>query len=653
MNPKFERLRKKPTGRNRRNRRQLGGTIKEWGGYAAAHHLGTKSKHDADVLVQRDWVLAQKARELGVSVKDLDDKIPVEEDLAKAGMPSSREDQARMGGKVEEHKDLKGLLGNSGLILSLAKVGAAGNREWQDLEGGPWVSRMMQHKSERSCYITGNRHHLKKGKNALQVMLARLPPWVAFEISKDLMADPTALREKVVELARNFSDRYDVDVLGAVVHRESEHDLHVHLIFSRTREVTIRKKAPARLIAARRKIACDRIRKILKRAGKPHPNKIVSELLEKRIARGRVQPLDTDEVIIENRRYEVEPDESADGEEPPIGHRRCLGHAYRSKLEIWRAAAPEDRDAIAEQKDGNPLNPWSFRGGLIEPQSHGKSLEDIWWDLWTAGEWQRVCIEGSGKETLDRVAARGVAMAKDYLRFGSTVATTVERLAAEKNELQRRLERFEAQGSGDSVEKGQEELRRLKLQLKKIEERASDLDFENENLRTQVSEKEKHEGILHEVVADLRTKNKNISDQLAEAKRKASRLQSENDRLGMEILDKGTEVLRFQLENERRDEKAQDIEQQNPNVPSLPTDLLEKMNRVLDKVSPSLPGIEIPIVKRLEKVVEEFLASRRMLAAIEKIITDLGELPKGIPSSISKAFGEIKKLLPAKKDLER
>lgn len=652
MNPRFERLRKKSGGRNRRNRRQLGSTVKVWGGFAAAHHLGTKTKHDADVLRQRDWVLAQKARELGVSVKDLDDQVPIEEDLAKVRMPGDRDDSARMGEEVEQ-KDLDGLLGNSGLILSLAKVGRPGDREWKDLEGGPWVSQMMRHKTERSSYVTANRHHVKNGKRALEVMLARLPPWVALEMSSGLLADPSALREKVMDLAQNFSARYNVDVLGAVVHRESEYDLHIHLIFSRTREITIRKKASARLVAERRKIECDKIRTILKQSGKPYPNTIVSELLKEGIARGEIQPLDREEVIVENRRYDVEPDEPADGEEPPVLHRRCLGHAYRSKLEIWRAAAPEDRDAIAAQKDGNPLDPWSFRGGLIEPQSHGKSLEDIWWDLWTAGEWQRVCIEGSGKETLDRVAARGVAMAKDYLRFGSTVATTVERLAAEKKELQRRLEQLEARGSGDSAEKSQEPLRRLKLEFQKVEERASDLDSENANLRTQISEKEKHEGILHEVVADLRKKNKNISEQLAEAQRTASRLRSENDRLGMEILDKGAEVLRFQLENERRDEKAQDIEQQNPNLPSLPTDLLEQMNRVLDKVSTSLPGIEIPIVKRLEKVVEEFLASRRMLAAIGTIITDLGELPRGIPSSVSHAFRELKKLFGMKEDRER
>ena len=81
----------------------------------------------------------------------------------------------------------------------------------------------------------------------LRKIFARLPPWIAVAAGEDLHRNDLDKAVKKVALA--FSRETGMKVLGASVHRETDHDLHVHLIVSKVGRMAIQKKpyAPSSL----------------------------------------------------------------------------------------------------------------------------------------------------------------------------------------------------------------------------------------------------------------------------------------------------------------------------------------------------------------------------------------------------------------------
>ncbi|MEI8309541.1 MAG: hypothetical protein WCH98_02175 [Verrucomicrobiota bacterium] len=482
----------KKTGKALRQSRQadsLSEPVKDLGGYEQAEHLGNKQKHDEDALRQEAWIRRQKAAKLGVSPEDLDESVELADTAALVGFSGSDRDEGII--KRTDWDDCKlrdDVLGTKGLVISMAFVGEPGHRQWEDLEGSGWVLSMMAEKKLRANYYTSSRNPVTNGPKPLQVILARLPPWVGSTVAPTLLEDPLALKKRLVRLCEEFSNRYNVDVVGAVVHRESDYDLHVHLVFSQTRERVRPKKLGVRKMRDEIKKVRDRIRADLRSHGKPATNKAVAavfkEMEESRILTQMLNPVRMTESV----RYERirQPDEKV--------RRSTLGHAFLCKMQTWRAADVADKDAVAAFRDKTPDHPRfdrSFQSRFAGAETRGEVLEDLWWNLWVTDRWRELCLEGLSPEIVERSAAKGREMAKDYLMFGSTVPTLTERLSVEKCKLEehahqqkKKIEELESDLTADAGE-----AEALKKQVVELRAEREQLSAERNQFKTEAAQK--------------------------------------------------------------------------------------------------------------------------------------------------------------------
>ena len=452
--------------RRRRTRQQLSSTVKELGGYNAGDHLAKREKHDRDVLAQHEWHGKERARQFGIHPEDHDSGTGNQ--LAGLKFAGGTSDDAIR--TVNAAMDLNHILGETGIIASLAYVGAPGQRDWCDLEGQAWVSKMMAEKEIRGNYVTTSRAHVENGPRPLEVMIIRLTPWIALEAGKALLSDSMEFKKKILRLAKEFSDRYEVDVVGVVAHRETEHDLHLHLIFSRTREQIRSRAMSQREIARRRKQAMEGIRAEQKVAGRPATNREISRIYSERVKSGAISDLATEAKYIEYQRFK--PRNSSI-------RQNTLGHAFRCKYQIWKAADKDTKSLVAAHGDRSETNPRSFRGRLIKAEERGEDLGDFWWDLWLSERWGEICLDGLPPELAVRASETGREMASRYVRYGSSTATKLERLAVEKNELAN-----EVQGLRNQVN-------HLTADKQEAEARLQCLTTENADLKQTVEQNEK------------------------------------------------------------------------------------------------------------------------------------------------------------------
>jgi hypothetical protein len=420
-----------PRKRNRqiRKAKSLSAPLKSLGGYQQAEHLGDLGKHNADAIQQEEWIRQQEAAKLGVKPEDLEETSSLTGVAEALGFGGSEQDsQILRGEKVDETHLRVNVLGTKGLIMSLAHFGQPGHRQWEQKEGAQWVSAMMAEKKLRGCYTNASRQRITNTTDPLEVIMVRVPPWVGRVVGAELLNQPDSLRAKVLKLCAEFAERYDVDVVGAVVHRESDYDLHVHVVFSKTREKVDERKLGTCAIRERAKQARGEIRAELRANGSPATNAAVSAIFKERKIQQKLETEEEEIVRYERRRG---------------GHgrirRNTLGHAFMCKLQTWRAADPADKDRVAAFRDrpeDHPRFERSFRLRFAKAETEGQVLEDYWWNLWLSSCWEKTCMEGLAATQLEKVAELGKAAAKNYVEVGKTVPTLVERLLADKQKLE-------------------------------------------------------------------------------------------------------------------------------------------------------------------------------------------------------------------------
>ena len=135
-------------------------------------------------------------------------------------------------------------------------------------------------------------------------MIARLAPWAAQQAGVNLLENPESLKNRIVKLAVEFSERYNVDVIAVVAHRETNYDLHLHIIFSETREVVLKKNTSGREAARKKREAIAKIRTDLKRQGKSATNKEVGRVYLDLIQSGALtDPASEPATVVEYRRF--------------------------------------------------------------------------------------------------------------------------------------------------------------------------------------------------------------------------------------------------------------------------------------------------------------------------------------------------------------
>ena len=113
---------------------------------------------------------------------------------------------------------------------------------------------------------------------------------------------------------------------------------------------------------------------------------------------------------------------------------------FAPKYQTWQAAEDDFKPAVAGLKDRPADHPRSFRGRILAAENGGEVLGDFLWDFWVAQRWQEICLEELPEETLQRVEKTGKEMARNYVRYGSTNPTKIERLIIEKKGLEREVQ---------------------------------------------------------------------------------------------------------------------------------------------------------------------------------------------------------------------
>ena len=256
----------------------------------------------------------------------------------------------------------------SGLVFNLGFAGANGHRSWDELGEADWKTHLLEEMKIRSIYRTNDGHEGRATTPPLLCLYARLPPWLAKVVGSVLESKVDIgkfiLRGIVEEFAKAFSDEVGVDVIGIAVHRENDEDLHVHLVFSETREVTQPIKRSGRELKAQVK-------------------QIAEERIAARKASGMSGPSVGRNSVMNEVRKELEAvtkKETVMMREKRSRSWRTLGPSFRGKKALWEISG---RNAdLAAMNDRLPEHPRSFRAVVVDPIMKEEDLGETFLDFW-------------------------------------------------------------------------------------------------------------------------------------------------------------------------------------------------------------------------------------------------------------------------------
>lgn len=299
----------------------------------------------------------------------------------------------------------------SSLVFNLGFVGANGNRSWAELKEADWETHLLAEMKIRKDYKTEDGHSGRATTPPLLCLYSRLPPWLAKVVGSVLESKGEMrkfiLRGIVEQFATAFSAEVEVDVIGIAVHKENDDDLHVHLVFSETREITHPIKISERELNAQ-----------------------VKELAKERIAERKAAGMSGASVGRNKVRQEVRKELEAGTNKETVLMRkkrsrswRTLGPSFRGKKALWEMSG---RNAVlAEMNDRLPEHPRSFRavvvGPVIQGEDLGKTFLDYWAEQWLSEHFKRILDQ----KQHEKVELLGKKAVESYLNWG-TVHPSVE-----------------------------------------------------------------------------------------------------------------------------------------------------------------------------------------------------------------------------------
>lgn len=222
----------------------------------------------------------------------------------------------------------------------------------------------------------------EKMSGQLHKIYARIPPWVAIAAGKDL--NPDDLAKAVEEVAVKFFEETGKRVLAANVHRESEHDLHIHLIYTDIVESEIEvdahpKSSASKILTNQRKLATAN----LQADGIVKPNrKQKQEELERLWQSGELH----DPSAKRKERYykrEILPK----GSRP---HLISMGPSFVSKTNLWEVSGRSEEVADVNEQTGHHF---TFEKRVIEAATReigphvSEGPESVYIDYWLSRAW--------------------------------------------------------------------------------------------------------------------------------------------------------------------------------------------------------------------------------------------------------------------------
>lgn len=425
----------------RRQIHQLTKTLKPFSSLKAIWHLfGNSMQHAIDVLQSEKWQNKENRKDLlkkipkplhrriellvaQVEKYSQDLKVAAERSLIAAGFappqPSCESltildlENGRFGPEAGK------------LVFNLAHIGEAGTRKWKEVAELEWEQFCIGEMENRSYFVyPSNRRHMdpSKGvKHELWNLYARLTPWVAQVVGEKLesMGDDgkRALQDILTKLARELEDELGVDVVGLAVHREKDGDLHVHFIFSLTREIVVEKDIAKREFEALISATARQRREAGDKTGFKKLRKLVREEL---ITQGAHQLK-----FYERQRADF------------IRPRQILGPSFLGKLALWEAAG-RDPD-IAALGDRPEWESNTFRGRVVAAVKSGDDLGATYIDYWLTRRYQQMIEALLTPEEKARYAELGRQAAERYLKTGSQTPSVENYIAMEVAKLEKNL----------------------------------------------------------------------------------------------------------------------------------------------------------------------------------------------------------------------
>jgi len=295
------------------------------------------------------------------------------------------------------------------------------------MPGTDWKAKAKEADDHRRNFRSGTR--MRPGSKEelsgnLYKIFARLTPWNASAAGKYLSRADT--KKAVFKLGKLLEKETGLKVLGAVVHRETDHDLHVHFIVSKIGPVVIQKKKSAPsyvkiLTTAQRKI----IRKDRMERGEDIGMKAVNDELKQLRKEGKIKDPE-DRITVEYQRL--------DRSRVLRRGLESMGQQYCSKTNLWEASG-RDSDVAAVQEQHRKV---SFRTVVQDAAAVAPDGDPAhkYIDYWLAKQWNAAVCELLPKDIQDRLPEDARQAALRYVREGSSLpCPTLDAARSNANEI--------------------------------------------------------------------------------------------------------------------------------------------------------------------------------------------------------------------------
>jgi len=514
-------------------------------------HLDYQSKtHQRDrEATQKNFRVHTGDAELDGIVKDLEVEL-----LAQANADTKN---------TQEKLTIEELVQSHDLRDNLAKV----DGEWYHLTGNDTVDHHTAELKWRSHYSLSDGSRIgpknRKFLNPLHVTYARLPPWVALHLKDDTHAE--SLKIAAVSVAEDFCKKLGHDPISIHLHRETKHDLHIHIVHSDVIEHHVEVDLSQRKKQTWIREQKTKIKNELKEHGSPATPLAVKLEYESR----KLSP-PTSENLIELRKIRKSGD-LANLQNWPIQKRPMvtLGVSYRHKANLYNAALDEGRKTTIKN-----TNEWDHAGSFTARYLNCPSPREDYFDY----DLEQSFIESVENDVLSAneyaYSLAGSSIAVDnYLKTGSSLNDNLKRDSNRRlNIANKRLKSADHKLDKALTTEQHTLITQANAELtydhtayrdQKLILREAQLGMDAQQLRFEARSQEKkltqqqaaivdRKRTLSKMEADLATRSRSLNMSENELKNKANELatreaklgdkERENDRLKSELIDQENKV---------------------------------------------------------------------------------------------------------------
>ena len=393
-------------------------------------------------------------------------------------------------------------------------------------------------------------------------IFCRLTPWNALAAGQFLTREDAL--EAVLEVAIRIEKETGLKVLGAVIHRETDHDIHVHFIVSKIGPVEIGEDLYSedyikKLTTDQRKI----IREERRKRGDDISLKAVDEELASRRKNGKMKD-PTNRKAIE---YQV-----IDRTKAPRRGIVCMGQQHCSKTNLWEASGRDP--AVAAVEEGHSIV--SFRSVVQDAAAVAPDRDPAhkYFDYWLAKKWNQAVVERLPEEVRDQMPEVARRAAQRYVEEGSSLPNPTLDAAREK---EKQIIRAAARAASGIEKLASEEAERI------IAEAQTKLRDTQSELEKTLERNRQHEAALKEftVTATTAIKNNKVVRINLDEREKALILRENTLQIGEKNL--GRQQIKLDTQARNLTTEMEELRNERTRLRRIPIALVaEKLGFVLD-----------------------------------------------------------------------